>query len=204
MENGGLPMSIANRLYSYPIQPIGIISNGFLQLDINNFYEAAKYIQSLPYGRNQQNDFRLVLAEQRGTCSTKHALLAQLAKELNLPIHLVIGIYEMSEKNTPKVGAILNKYKLRSIPEAHCYLLYQDERLDFTQTESSKESPFDSLLYEEKIEPDHIGTYKRDLHQQFLDKWVIREGWTPQMTRSACWNIREECIAVLSQDEKTR
>jgi hypothetical protein len=43
----------------------------------------------------------IVLAEQRGTCSTKHALLRRLAIEQGLDIALVLGIYEMTERNTP-------------------------------------------------------------------------------------------------------
>jgi hypothetical protein len=41
-----------------------------------------------------------------------------LAIEQNLDIVLVLGIYEMSEQNTPGVGAVLAKYGLTMLPEA--------------------------------------------------------------------------------------
>ena len=38
------------------------------------------YIKNLPYGRNSnRTDFSLVFTEHKGTCSSKHALLKQLA-----------------------------------------------------------------------------------------------------------------------------
>jgi hypothetical protein len=58
-------------------------------------------VRSLPYGRNSDHsDWRLVLGEGRGTCSTKHALLADLARENRRHVALMLGIYEMDEDNT--------------------------------------------------------------------------------------------------------
>jgi hypothetical protein len=43
-------------------------------LGINNWNELTKYIQNLPYGRNaNRKDLSLILTEQKGTCSSKHA-----------------------------------------------------------------------------------------------------------------------------------
>ena len=39
--------------------------------------------------------FRSVLSAGKGTCSTKHALLAAVASEQNIPVALTLGIYEM-------------------------------------------------------------------------------------------------------------
>ena len=57
------------------------ISSVFMDRGIDNFRAAGRYLHHLPYGRNTDRaDFRLVLTEGRGTCSTKHALLAELAR----------------------------------------------------------------------------------------------------------------------------
>src|SRR5580692_6589030 len=97
---------------SWSVLPDGIlrtatpISDGFRQVGCNSYRSAARYLCELPYGRNSdRSDFRLVLPEGRGTCSTKHALLAALAIEQHLPVSLVIGIYDMTEENTPGVGS---------------------------------------------------------------------------------------------------
>ncbi|MGI6128050.1 MAG: hypothetical protein ACOYEF_14125 [Planifilum sp.] len=48
---------------------------------------AAAYIRRLPYGCNtDRGDFRRVLREGKGTCSTKHALLVRLAQEQGIPL----------------------------------------------------------------------------------------------------------------------
>ncbi len=84
------------------------------------------------------DDPLIVLTEQRGTCSTKHALLRRLAIEQNLDVALVLGIYEMAEQNTPGVGDILRKYELVLLPEAHCYLRMARRRIDVTREENGK------------------------------------------------------------------
>jgi len=56
-----------------------------------------------------------VHTEGRGTCTTKHALLAELATEQRLPVALVLGIYLMNERNTPSVGSVLARHGLTEI-----------------------------------------------------------------------------------------
>ena len=108
-------------------------SGQFVALGIESYRAAADYVWRLPYGRNSdRSDYRLVLKENRGTCSTKHALLANLAQEHEHPVELLLGIYGMNEHNTPGVGSVLRKYGLDFVPEAHCYLSYLGERVDLT------------------------------------------------------------------------
>src|SRR5919112_5265140 len=97
----------------------------FAALGLGSYREAARYVRSLPYGRNtDRSDWRLVLKEGRGTCSTKHALLAELAPENGRHVALMLGIYEMWEDNTPEIGAVLERHGLPCIPDAHCYLAH--------------------------------------------------------------------------------
>ena len=93
------------------------------------YRDAARHVRSLPYGRNSdRSDWRLVLAEGRGTCSTKHALLSELARENGRHVALVLGVYEMDGGNTPRIGAVLERDGLPRAPEAHCYLAYEGGR----------------------------------------------------------------------------
>ena len=65
-----------------PLESNGAITSAFLQLGKQDFRSAGQYIQALPYGRNTHpSDLLIVLTEERGTCSTKHALLRRLAIE---------------------------------------------------------------------------------------------------------------------------
>lgn len=179
------------------IQPRGEISGAFLQFDIDHFHQAARTVRDLPYGRTSQKTcLPLVLEQGRGTCSTKHALLAQLAAEQDIDaVQLTLGIYEMSEQNTPGVGQVLHDNNLSSIPEAHCYLSIQGQRFDFTTPETSVS--LDEMLAEEVIDPTQIGEYKIQFHLQYLAEWCAET--RPNFSTDELWAIREACIAALEQ-----
>ena len=167
----------------------------FLAVDVVDFHGAARFVQRLPYRRNSdRSNFWLVLKEGRGTCSTKHALLAQLAMEQGITIDLTIGIYEMTEENTPGVGQVLQKYCMLSLPEAHCYLMHQGVRVDVTRSAVAPNEPIKQYLFEETIDPIQIGNYKTDLHQRFVKNWVANGSATWNRSWEEIWRIREECI----------
>ncbi len=183
-----------------PLQPAGQTAADFIARGITDFRAAGRYLHQLPYGRNaDRSDFRLVLPEGRGTCSTKHALLAALAREQNLPVVLTLGIYEMHERNTPGVGVVLKRYGLHYLPEAHCYLRYEGIRIDITRSGTEPTEPIDRFLYEEAIVPAQIGDYKVQLHQRFLRNWIADKDLLGSRSFAEVWKIREECIAALAQ-----
>jgi transglutaminase superfamily protein len=182
------------------LRPSGVTAASFLARSVCDFRSAARYLHSLPYGRNTNRaDFRLVLDEGRGTCSTKHALLAELAREQHIPAALTLGIYAMHERNTPGVGPILEKYALSFIPEAHCYLTYAKARIDITRSGVESGEPVTPFLHEETITPAQIGEYKVAIHQEFLRAWIGGGERAVGRTFEQIWRIREECIAALTQ-----
>lgn len=167
----------------------------FVVLGLSDYRAAARYVWKLPYGRTtDRSDYRQVLEEGRGTCSTKHALLAGLAREHGRPVDLLLGIYEMDGRNTPGVGPVLRKNGLRAVPEAHCYLAHRDARIDLTRGDRST-GPAVTFLWEEKIEPGQIGAYKVEEHRRFVRGWAGERGLDFEFV----WRTREECIAALSE-----
>ena len=175
----------------------GPITRLFRAIGAHDFEAAALHVLRLPYGRvTDRSKFWLVLGEARGTCTTKHATLAALAREQEIDVQLMLGIYEMSERNTPGVGPVLNAYGLSCIPEAHCYLRYHGERIDVTGVPPGA-APIERFLHEEPITVDQIGTYKNDLHRTFLRDWIERGNTTGGRSLEEVWRIREECIAAL-------
>ena len=77
-------------------------------------------MRQIPYGRiTERSRYWLVLDEGRGTCTTKHATLAALAREQGIDVRLMLGIYEMSERNTPGVGPVLSAHGLTRKRVAH-------------------------------------------------------------------------------------
>ncbi|HXN86147.1 MAG TPA: hypothetical protein VN867_08750 [Candidatus Binataceae bacterium] len=191
------PMQSWNALPDRRLIVGGEVTAEFLALGIDNYRTGAHHISQLPYGRNgRRANFRLVLKERRGTCSTKHALLAALAIEQQLAVQLTLGIYEMHERNTPGVGATLNKYRIAFVPEAHCYLTYDGIRVDVTRGSITPVEPIASFLREETISPAQIGDYKVEMHKSFIREWSARE---TARSWEEIWKIREDCIAALSQ-----
>jgi hypothetical protein len=130
----GKDMMGVERLPDFSLDAFGEVGRRFAALGITGYRDAARYVLRLPYGRtSDRSDWRLVLEERCGTCSTKHALLTELARENDRPVSLVLGIYEMDETNTPGVGPVLQRYGLRCVPEAHCHLVYEGTRVDLTR-----------------------------------------------------------------------
>lgn len=179
----------------------GPLSAEFIALGITDFQAAGRYLQALPYGRTaNRGDYQSVLRLSRGTCSTKHALLAALAEEQKLSLALTLGIYDMHERNTPGVGAVLARYQLAFIPEAHCYVTYEMMRIDVTRSGAEPAKPISQFLHEETIVPEQIGDYKVAMHRQFVQEWVRHH---PEMVAGLSfeqvWQVREACIAALAQ-----
>ncbi len=187
-------------LPNVPLQPGAEVTACFLALRITDFHAAARYVQQLPYGRTSDRaNCRLVLSEGRGTCSAKHALLAQLAREQGVDIALTIGMYQMTERNTPGVGSVLEHYNLPSIPEAHCYLVHQERRIDVTRNLDEREfEPIATFLIEEEITTEQIGEYKRRRHQAFMRQWLHRRALL-DFNLDQLWRIREQRIAALGR-----
>ena len=182
------------------LRPGGIITAAFIAAGAQDFRAAAAYVNRLAYGRNAiPADALCVIREGCGTCSTKHALLRRLALEQGLDIVLFLGLYEMTERNTPGVGKVLAANGFDSLLEAHCYLRSGLRRIDVTRvTGQALLAPIASFLHEEEIAPEQIGEYKTSLHRKFLWQWAERENLRKQHTLEDLWRIREQCIAALS------
>lgn len=159
--------------------------------------ELLLYIQKLPYGRNSnRHDLSLVIVEEKGTCSSKHAFLKAIAEENKIPnIQLILGMYKMNNSNT-NIGTTIIDNGLNYIPEAHCYLKINGTRVDITSNDSSFEKIEKDLLSEREINPSDISEFKVTYHINYLKKWIKQKRIS--MSFDEVWNIRERCIAYLS------
>ncbi len=100
-----------NFLPNIKIAPLGQVSVQFLSHGIEYFHQAIDYVHQLPYKRASSPVYTTVLAEHCGTCSTKHALIAELSREFNVPLQLRLGIF-MMDSNSQLLAPILQEYKL--------------------------------------------------------------------------------------------
>ena len=157
-----------------------------------------KYVQELPYGRNSSRyDPSLVLSEMKGTCSSKHAVLKLIADENNIEnVKLILCLYKMKASNTPGIDKVLEKYGVEYLPEAHCYLDIEGVKSDFTNPNADLSAIENDLIEESEIQPDQVGEYKVNYHQDYVKKWIEQSGLS--FSFSEIWKIREECIQALS------
>lgn len=165
---------------------------------ITTWNELTLHIQYLPYGRNaNRTDFSLVLIEEKGSCSSKHAFLKHVADLNNLPdIKLILGMYKMNSMNTPKIGNVLIENKIDYIPEAHCYLSVEGERVDLTSRNSDFKKIKDAILLEQEIEASQVAEFKVDFHKTFIKNWIETDNIPFAFDK--IWKVREACINNLS------
>ena len=135
-----------------------------------NFEELIDKVKKLPYGRNaNRHDFTLVLSENKGTCSSKHAFLKDFADKNKIEnVKLYIGIFKMNEVNTPKLGDLLSKNNINYIPEAHCYLKINQIPVDATTSDSFYDKIKLDILEEIEIIPNQVSDFKVAYHKAFL------------------------------------
>jgi len=166
---------------------------------VDTWNELTEFIKNLPYGRNKnRTEFGLVLSEKRGTCSSKHAVLKSIADLNNIPnIDLVVGIYRMTQMNTPKIGTELTKNAIEFIPEAHCYLKINGNRIDLTTKKSEFKKIEKDIIQEKQIEPKQVSEYKVEYHKKFIKTWL--EETNVELEFDQVWRIREKCIANLTE-----
>lgn len=185
------------------LQDRGAVSRAFMDKGILSFTDACFYVKSLPYARNKnKDDVFAVFKDNCGTCGTKHALLKRLADENSLQgLTLVTGIYKMDSSNTQGLGDVLQRHNLDYLPEAHNYFKAGQEIFDFTFP-LAKTTDFNvEVLEETVILPNQVSDYKVALHKNFLTRWLLANK-NINLSLSKLWEIREECIANLSQNKK--
>ena len=146
------------------------ISREFQKREIHDFESAANYVRHLPYRRNgDKQNIATVFIDGCGTCSSKHALLKQLAIENDQhDLKLMIGLFKMNQVNTPEISSTLQQQQLEYIPEAHCYLKFKQSILDFTKQNSKPSDFINDIIEEIEILPDQITDFKINYHKAYL------------------------------------
>jgi hypothetical protein len=153
----------------------GVISVKFLSLGVKSFHDACRYVHALPYGYNtDRDDLTILFKENMGTCTTKHAVIATLAEELNLPIEKNIGIYDMTEEIVTGTNAILDKYKLPYVPMVHCFLVYEEYRVDLSEgNDNGKNRSIEDFLFIQRVEPNISAKEEYLLYRKALKDHIL-------------------------------
>ena len=177
----------------------GIISDKFLSLGINDFHEACAYVHNMPYGYNSgREDILILFKENRGSCTTKHAVIAALAVELNLDILKHIGIYKMTEEIVTGTDEILKKYDLPYLPMIHCFLKENDISVDLTEgNNNGKNTGINEFIYTEKAIPNISSKDEYLIYRKTLETIVLKSDEMKHTDMKTLLKAREEGLILL-------
>jgi hypothetical protein len=169
------------------------------EMGIATFAELIAYLRGLPYGRiSNKKKPELVLQQGRGTVSSKHALLIQLACENRInDLKLALCTYPMAAKTHPEAAAVLSDYGLACIPEARCLVKYDNRLFNLMRKE---EEPLPEITSEIEIAPQQIANFKKRYHRKFIQSWLQIERLHKQWNTDQIWSVREECIEAAEQN----
>lgn len=185
-----------------PLSNVGIISTEFLSLGVKSFIDACRYVHALPYGYNSNRDDLMILfKENKGTCTTKHAVIATLALELDLPIEKSIGINAMTEDIVKGTNKILGKYKLPYVPMVHCFLVYRNHRVDLSEgNNNGKNRSIEEFLYIQRVEPNISAKDEYLLYRKALKDYVLTRKEMAGVDIKQILRAREEEIKLLKNN----
>ena len=177
----------------------GPISQAFLGLGIRSFQEACRYVHQLPYGYNSDRDDLMILfKEKMGTCTTKHAVIATLAAELGLPITRGVGIYPMTEAIVAGTEKILSEYSLPYVPMIHCFLEYEDYRVDLTEgNRNGKNRPIDDFLYTDRVDATISAKDEYMIYRKALSEVILKRPELKAVDLKRILHAREEGLILL-------
>ncbi len=168
-------MDSYEKLPDKEITSSGKISKKFLELNITSFKDACYFIHNLDYGYNKNYDDEMILfKEKKGTCTSKHGIIAGLAKELNIPLYRHVCVYKFTEEITNGADEILKKYNIPYVPMVHCFLVYDQYRFDLTEgNNNGKKKLIDEYIISERVDPFISGKEEYLIFKRILKEHVL-------------------------------
>jgi hypothetical protein len=184
------------------IAAAGEIGSYFLSLNINSFQAACRHVHDLPYGYNSNRDDLMILfKEKMGSCTTKHAVIASLAAELDLAVMKTIGIYAMTEEIVAGTDAILNHFGLPYLPMVHCFLAHETHRVDLTEgNRNGKNCAIDDFLYTVVVEPNISAKREYLLYRKALEEHLLILDELQGFKLRQILQAREQGLALLKRN----
>lgn len=184
-------------LPNFSLAQSGKVSSLFIAHGATHYYDAVGYLKELPYRRlDNPRDLSSVFAQQGGTFTARHALLVQLAREQGvMDLSLTLCVYELNEEDCPEVSQTLRHYGLSTLPEICGCLKYRQQLYTLAEDNLCLRR---EVVSEVEIAPAQIGNFKKRYHQNYLENWLQLEKLDQKWSVEEVWNIREECLHVLT------
>lgn len=183
------------------IEPLGDISKKFLELGIKSFKDACVYVHNIEYGYNSNYDDKMIFfKENKGSCTSKHATIAGLAQELDIPLYKYVSVYKFTEEITTGAKEILEKYKVPYVPMVHCFLVYEKYRFDLTEGNyNEKKQPVDKHIYSVKVDAFISRKNEYLLFKRILKDYVLKSEEMVGIKERTLLKAKEESIVLLKE-----
>ncbi len=195
-------MDSYENLPDFEIKNAGRMSNKFLDLGIKTFKEACEYVHNMEYGYNTNYEDEMILFKEcKGTCTTKHGVIALLAKEHDVPLFRYVGIYKFTEDVSSGANNILKKYNISYILMIHGFLIYKEHRFDLTEgNKNGKKTAIDKFIDVAKVEP-----FLSPIEEYLILKKTLKEKILPSkeikcIPEKILLKAREEAILLLKKN----
>lgn len=180
----------------------GEYSQKFSELGVSSFRDACLFVHNLEYGYNSDPDNKWILfKEMKGSCTTKHAVIATLALELGIPLHKHVGVYKFTEDICVGASKITEKYSLPYIPMVHCFLVYKSYKFDLTEGNfNGKKTSIEEFIHDEEVIPFITRTDEYNLYRTIVDKFVLTSREMKGIKIHTILKGREEAITLLHKN----
>lgn len=197
-------MDSFNNLPDIELYHAGEISKKILELGIKSFKKACEYIHNIEYGYNSNYDDKMILfKENKGSCTSKHAIIAGLAEELNIPLFKHVAIYKFTEEISTGVNEILKKYKIPYVPMVHCFLVYKEFQFDLTEGNcNGKNTTIEEFIYEGEVNPFISRKDEYLLFKKVLKEKILLSNEMEGISERSLLKAREESIILLKENMK--
>jgi len=177
------------------IKPTGIVSQKFYQLNLTTFHQACYWLKNLPYGSNSSNDDSLIIFQEgKAACTNKHGIISRLAAELNLEIYKNLGFYRLNDAVVTGVNKIIEPYSLSFIPQIHCFLEYQNYRIDLTEGNcNGKNKTIEDYDFVVQVKPDLTHQEHEAYYLEYLAKYFLIEPKLKELGGIKILELLAEC-----------
>ncbi|MEM8805574.1 MAG: hypothetical protein AAGF01_06065 [Cyanobacteria bacterium P01_G01_bin.38] len=177
------------------IQNRGEVSKILLGLGLKTFQAACHYVKAMPYGLNTNSENSLILFEEgQGTCTTKHGAIARLAQELKLPVYKNLGFYRLNDTIVTGISAILEPCGLSFIPQIHCFLEYENYRVDLTEGNcNGKNQTIENYDFVVRVQPDLTYEQEEDYYLAYLARYFAIAPRLEELGKTSVLELLNAC-----------
>ena len=157
-----------------PLVSAGPTQRAFLDRGVTTLRDACCWVHALPYGHTSSvADVYSVLGEGRGTCFTKHGVIAKLGEELEIPLAKHVGFYRLTEEILTGMAELLERHGLPFVPQIHCFLDWHGTRIDLTDgNDTGKNKTIDTFDFVVPVPPSTTTDLLRSLFHEHLPKYA--------------------------------